>query len=97
MAVQTSRSIRVPWPGGNAARGGGGATRLSSRSSFALDAVGGASIGLDATTADAALTLDTLMIELPVMNRPERGRSVDKEEMNRSLQLEAIGRNRTGW
>jgi hypothetical protein len=87
----------VPWPGGNAARGGGGATRLSSRSLSSWVAVGGASTGFNATTGVVALTLEILMNELPAMNRADLGRRADKEVMNRSIQLEAIDMHQSGW
>ena len=81
----------MPWPGGKAARVGGGATRLSSRSVFLWSAaVGGASIGLNVTTGDAAPTLDMLMRETPCHESRDRGRGIDKEKVNGSLQLERI-------
>jgi hypothetical protein len=50
----------VPWPGGSAARGGGGAVRLS-LSSFFFGSGGFASIGFTSATGGALLTLETLI------------------------------------
>lgn len=54
--------MRVPWPGGSGARGGGGAVRLSSVSLLVVWGCGGLeATGCTGATGGAELTLETLI------------------------------------